>query len=466
MSFFFALIIPIFIAFVLVSLFKPELFSREFHKWAQDWAAELGLELRSYRHDSFELSGLRGGVYVTLNWMGPHTKIQVDRSTIPSTLKLTESRWQRVIGLATGDHPFDIRVKVEGDEATARALLDWKTRELVQQLILQGGQVEDSRVTLSQNDPFGASSTSQDERAAYSVKALDFAVDVSHRLATSGIHLPARLADNATKDRLPGVRQQNLLTLERHFPKSPECLSSYRAALADPTPELRVLAADFLLNRPGTELADVDEAAKALGEVANRKHLPADLRARSLKSLSHHRIRNKAVRAKTESILEEMLDEKKTELLVAALGCIAVLKPGAFVPRLLALVPEADAPVAAALARALGQLGDIQAQPALLRLLQSEDPQTQQETAKALGKMGDVEAVESLLELARRAKSPLNEIASDAVRRIQGRLPEAEAGQLSLVAPTELEGALSPADDAPGPGDVSVAKDPPTAGTL
>lgn len=457
MTCFFALITYIFAAFALVSIFKPELFSRKFHKWVQDWAAELGLELRRYRQNGFELSGLRGGVQVTLTWTGSATTVQVDQPGIPSTLKMSESWWRQVIGLETGDHPFDIRVKVEGDDAIAFALLDEKTRELVQQLILQGGRVEDSRVTLSKEDAFWSNSA----RATYSAKAIDFAVDVSKRLAISGTHLPARLADNATKDRLPGVRRVNLLALERHFPKHSECLLSYRAALADPAPELRVLAADFLLNRPGTELADVNDAAMALTEIADKEYLPVDLRVRTLKSLAHHRIRSKAVRTKTESILEKVLEEKRTELLVAALGCIAVLKLGAFVPRLLALVPEAEAPVAAALARALGQLGDIQAQPALLGLLQSEDPQTQQETAKALGKMGDVEAVESLLELARRAKSPLNEITSDAVRRIQGRLPEAEAGQLSLVAPTELEGALSPAEETPGPGDLSVAEDPP-----
>lgn len=461
MSCFLSLIIPVLVVLALLSLFKPELLSRKFHKWVQNWAAELGLELQNFRHNGFELRGLRGGVYVTLTWMGPQTTVEVERPAIPSTLKLTESRWRRGIELVTGDHPFDIRVKVEGDEATALALLDWKTRELVQQLIPQGGQVEDSRVTLSKKDPFWASVTSQQERATYSVKALDFVVDLSHRLAISGIHLPARLADNAAKDRLPGVRRQNLLALERHFPEHPECLASYRAALEDHAPEVRILAADYLLNRPGTELADLDNAAKALAEIANKKQLAADLRARSLKGLSHPKIRNNALRAQTESILEDVLGGKNTELLVAALGCIGVLELRDFLPRLLSLAPEADPPVAAALAQTLGQLGSVEAQPALLELLQKEDPEVQQESAKALGKVGDAEAVESLLELARHTKSPLNEIAFDAVRRIQGRLPEAEAGQLSLAAPTELEGALSQAAASPGPGDVSVVEDPP-----
>jgi len=68
---------------------------------------------------------------------------------------------------------------------------------------------------------------------------------------------------------------------------------------------------------------------------------------------------------------------------------------------------------------------------------------------ESLGRIGSIRAVEPLAALAERGS--LQSEARDAMRRIQARLGDVEAGRVSLVEDRGPEGALSLADPAPLP---------------
>lgn len=437
--------------FVLICIFVPELIHPGTYNRVKELTAELGLELRSFKLNSFEIGGVRKGVACRLFTDEKQLQVEVEIPVAPASLKLTQGRGQRFL---TGDPEFDHRVLVGGDEVIALALLDNETRELVRRLVVMGGTVDDSRIVVTQENVM----LGLEHSIKNGVRALEAAVNLTQRLAIEGPDLPKRLAHNAASDTNFAVRRQNLLALGRHFPQHPVCLRHYRATLADPWPEFRFLAADFLSRLPGTEPAIAAEAREVLTNLVQNTILPEELRARAITSLATREISPKHLRILKESVLDGVLAAGKGGLLVAAIGSVAALERREYLPRLLELVPDALPAVALALAQALGQLGGPEVQPALLELLGHEDPAVWQATVEALGQAGDAGAVESLLALAHHGdKKHPAQAALAALRSIQGRLLDAEAGQLSLVTPQGLEGALSPAEASAGPGDLSLA---------
>jgi HEAT repeat protein len=103
---------------------------------------------------------------------------------------------------------------------------------------------------------------------------------------------------------------------------------------------------------------------------------------------------------------------------------------------------------------ALGVLGDARAEPHLIELLRHADEKVRMAAAAALGIVGGIQAVEPLLPLTKGLfNGDLHAAARDAVRRIQSRLGDVEAGRLSVAA-AGPEGALSVSGEG---GELSVA---------
>jgi HEAT repeat protein len=102
------------------------------------------------------------------------------------------------------------------------------------------------------------------------------------------------------------------------------------------------------------------------------------------------------------------------------------------------LLPTTDPALAEALATALGQLGDTRVEDELLRLMSRDSIRVKRSAAAALGNVGTARAVEPLLLI-----TSFPETARNAIRRIQARLEDAEAGRLSVAAQEPPVGGLS-----------------------
>jgi HEAT repeat protein len=102
------------------------------------------------------------------------------------------------------------------------------------------------------------------------------------------------------------------------------------------------------------------------------------------------------------------------------------------------LLPTTDPALAEALPTALGQLGDVRVEDELLRLMSRDSIRVKRSAAAALGNVGTARAVEPLLLI-----TSFPETERNAIRRIQARLEDAEAGRLSVAAQEPPVGGLS-----------------------
>ncbi len=114
---------------------------------------------------------------------------------------------------------------------------------------------------------------------------------------------------------------------------------------------------------------------------------------------------------------------------------------------LFALATSKDDEVCRAVAEGLATLADPRAEQALVQLLSRPADGVRCAAARSLGRVGSIAAVEPLLALTKGALfgGEAREAAREAVRRIQERLGDADAGRLSLAEPGG-EGALSLAE--------------------
>jgi HEAT repeat protein len=321
-----------------------------------------------------------------------HTRVTVDtRDRIPKWIELrAEAAWSGVAkvftgeDILTGDQEFDAAVNVSGQEPVAAALLGEQTRRSVRRLISSGGGVRQGCLYLEKE---GRMSEPGEIRDAVGM-LVKFASD-----------LPAgkpaeRLLANATSDRIPGVRLQNLRLLDKWFRTEEETRRGAERALSDPEPSIRLLAATLV---------------------------PAGQGAPVLKGL-----------LEDPAIADDVLRD--------AVRAAGAAKDASLLAPLYALVPRHDPALAEAVATALGQLGDAEAENALLRLLGRDDVEVKRAAAAALGLVGTIRAVEPLLLL---AKGPVAGTARDAVRRIQAKLGDAESGRLSIAEQEAAVGGLS-----------------------
>ena len=169
--------------------------------------------------------------------------------------------------IRVGESGFDWKALIRGDEVEALAVLTARGRELVRELLDDGGSIEDGRLLWSTmeviDDP-----AELERRVRGLVKVVD-------RLSITGRDPLRRLASNARKDPVPGVRLRNLeVLLERAEPALAH--ETARACVGDDHPEVALRAAlalggegqphvERLVSQPGVPQALRMEALKALG---------------------------------------------------------------------------------------------------------------------------------------------------------------------------------------------------------
>jgi len=351
------------------------------------------------------------------------------------TLKLThQGAWTAIKKLfggeevVVGDAHFDDDVEAHGPEVTLLAMLNLETRDRLRALIesgvsLEGGTLRFERSGQLRDSYVGGRLTSQALIAL--VKDM---VWVMTRFRSVRDHVPRALAENAIEDGEPDVRRRNLNALAQRYRNHPETERAAQALLVDADPALRVQAAILL---PGA----VSE--KVLRDVVNTSFVP------EVRLAAFNHLEKILDAARFVALTRSLLDTDEPIVRQAAVLALGRLKDAASLERIAEL--GRSEPLAEACATALGLMRDARAQPALLGTLANGSLRAQVAAANALAEVGTIEAVAPLLALAGGLLTigPLKEASRTAVRAIQSRLGDAEAGRLSLSETDLAHGAVS-----------------------
>lgn len=308
-------------------------------------------------------------------------------------------------GEPTGDPALDTRFAAGGDAPTLSALLDAETRQQVLRRWSTG--IVDGEVLGRYNAPISA------DAAVTQVREL---VAFARGLTVKpGVR--QRLLANVRQDPVPTVRLRNLDHLCDGWPTSPETEQALEAALDDADPRVRF--------RAGRQLGDAGNAR--LAALVLEPH-PPEIRTEVLRYLV-----DSAAQGVVLPLLKKLLraDEALRVVAIAALGRLAV--PAAL-DALLTHAADLDASSLPPWTEAITAFSDPRVEPALLGLLDHWSEAVRVAAARALGEVGTVAAVAPLLDHAKTwLAGELKQAARDAVRRIQSRLGDAEAGGLSVV---------------------------------
>jgi HEAT repeat protein len=332
--------------------------------------------------------------------------------------------------IEVGDEPLDQEFFIEGPVQLVTAMLDAEVRRLLLAANAEGEvEIRDGAVC------------AQVSQAALP-RLLPLLLDIGQRL-TQNLDIAGRLADNARRDPLPGVRLRNLLVLARERAGEPVTLDALRAACSDSSPEIRLRAA-VELGAEGHEVlialaaSTEDDTWSAQAVSALGQHLPFE---------------------RTKAILDQALRSHRLETARACLASLGRWR-AAGVDELVKVLESEQDELAAAAALALGETGEASAEPPLHRALRYGSPDLQIAAATALGRIGSVETVLPLQEAAESGGRDVRQAAHQAIAEIQARLQGAAPGQLSLTADEAGQLSLSEGEA----GQLSLA--PETAGQL
>jgi HEAT repeat protein len=402
---------------------------------ADDWTI-IQPKLQGYR-DGFEIRIMNVMKSTPLHKEVAELSLVLDGlGQVPPGLSLSrERRFARTkeTETLTGDTAFDRKIRVHGADATALALLDSTTRELVLRHVVQDkATVKGGRLMLPVKNP------------RHTEQVVGELLELGQRLRDPKQDVAARLAANALHDPQLGVQLRNYEVLLALFAEDEITLEVSRKLLASPQERLCLEAAISL----------AAEGIEMLCELA--RHASTDeLRVRAIEHLTRASWAERVI-----PVLEHLLKDPSIPVLKAAITAIGQFRHRPAMPQLLALLHPGKPQTAVVIVKALVRIGDPVAEEGLLPLLSSNDSRVLAETVEALAILGSRLAIEPLLKLARRGRGrTLEKSIKQAVERIQGKLPGAEHGQLSVVETAGHEGGLSPAghDGGLSPAEESVA---------
>ncbi|MGC4114837.1 MAG: HEAT repeat domain-containing protein [Myxococcales bacterium] len=392
-------------------------------RWSEP-ARELGLRELDRPQGGHRLEGTVDGFAVEIEEQTSPDLIRVivqSGGRIAETLQIERrGLWPqgKQEDVVTGAEDFDKQVRVRGPLDAALAALGAQTRADLVSFVGEGGKVAGSGLELAlerHTDP---------EDFVTAVRGM---LELAGHLAVPS--LPKALLENATKDLSADVRHKCLDALSQFHPETREALWAYQATLRDLDPAMRLFAAERLPGDP--------EAREVLVKLVENRSLPEELRAMALERLVSGFSYGSAA-----PLVAWALSAESLELRCAAVRAVGKSKDESKVEALASLASQvAPLPLGEALAEALGAVGGAGAEDALFTLLRHESREVQAAAAKAFGECGTVRAVEPLLQSAK--DGAVSSVARDAVRRIQARLGDADAGRLSVVDGAGADGALS-----------------------
>ena len=314
-----------------------------------------------------------------------------------------------------GDQTFDDQFEIDGPVWLVSAMLDERTRGLMLKIGRVSLQLGELRANVFDDDI---------------ARVLPSLLTLRGRLSEP-VDVPRRLAANATKDPVPGVRLHNLLVLVRELPDDPMTASALQAARADPSREVRLRVAralgaegHSLLRELAEELQDDTVSSEAIATLG--RELPFE---------------------SASAILHRALGRRHLRTARACLRSIGRGKAAGAVEVLVKVMEREGGELAAIAAQALGSTGSPAAEAPLLKALQRDHAELRVAAAKELGHIGTAAAVLPLKEAAElyRLDAELRSAARQSVARIQSRVQGASPGQLSLAGGEE--GRLSLTDE-------------------
>ncbi len=378
----------------------------------QDAAVACGLQVLETSGWRTRLTARAGPVTVTIEAYGNkgrYTRIILGVPMAPH-LHNVSIRREPLLRLSReveiGDHVFDGTFFIEGPMRQVLSLLDAETRRLMIRANSEC-RLELSAGTLRAENM-------SDEKVP---RVLPLLLDIARRLAQP-MDVLRNLTENARRDPETGVRLCNLLLLARELPGEPWTVEALRTACSDPSPEIRLRAAQEL----GAEGRGVlFEFAEGLEDDAS-----------SAKAVSY--LGGELPCERTQSILFGALRRRLLQTARACLEALGKSGDAAAVDALAKVMALEKGELAAVAALALGATGRPAAEPPLLLALQREEANLRAAAANALGRVGSVEAVLPLQEAAERSwldREPVR-AARQAIAEIQSRLQGASPGQLSL----------------------------------
>ena len=405
---------------------------RRLRDW-QDAADVCGLQVVETSGWSPQLTTRAGPVTVTLEAAyGDETRVFIRGPVSPSLHAVSirrEPLLRRAPEIEIGDPSFDSTFFIEGPKRHVLALLDAEMRD---RMIRAN---KESRLQISTGILLAEL---PDKMVLFLLSLL---VDIGQRLAQP-MDVLQRLTDNAHRDPEPGVRLQNLLLLARELPGEPWTVEALRTACSDPSPGIRLRAAQELGAEGRGVLLELaegleDDASSAQAVSLLGGELPGE---------------------RTQSILFGALRKRSLQAARACLEALGKSGDAAAIDALAKVTTLEEGELASAAALALGATGNRAVEPPLIDALQREQADLRVAAASALGRIGSAAAVLPLQEAAERFwhDLELRRTSRQAIAEIQSRLQGASPGQLSL---EEAEaGQLSLAQS--GAGQLSLAPDP------
>jgi HEAT repeat protein len=360
-----------------------------------------------------------------------YTRVVVDMAgRMPRGVSFVAESSRSVLGkvftgqdMQTGDYQFDDTVYVRGPEVPLRAALNAGARRRIVEMVTRGATVKDGTIC---EERLGVV-----DDAGYLSHLLEQAAAAARELAAGAGDIQRALLENARGDPVPEVRLLNLKALVQRDPASPAASEALIAALDDPDGRLRLLWAAALRT---------PSSAAVLASLVSDPSMQPDVRAEALRALGQGR-----PYAEVAPTLAAALDDADQMVQREAVALAGKFRDASLYDRIVRLGPRAGDELAEAMAQTLGQLGDRKAERPLLLLLARDSIAVKIASATALGLVGSIDAVEPLLPLVKGLleSAELKEAAREAIRRIQARLGDADAGRLSLLGESEQSGALS-----------------------
>ena len=328
-------------------------------------------------------------------------------------------------GCSIGDDGFDAEVKLEGDRSFALALLRPEVRESILHLVTgQGGSISDGRIV-----------THVQERSLL-VEIIPLLIDLAGLLRQPPLTaLASSVRDVVTSDDRPSVRLAALVELRDVLYGSPEGLEAARALRHEPDHELRQVAASMLLQNQGE---DQEQGVEMMQELLLTPSMPSEDKLTALATLISW-VRGEAVLPVLATLLEAPIGPAVREAAIRA--CRRYMAP-----ELLFDFAVEDDDEWLLVIEALVAIGDKAAQPRLIEGLDQEDRRVRVAAAKALNELGGLEAIPALVAARKKTENRGLLKAIDKARNaIRDRVDVSGGGEVSVIVPEPLEGALSPA---------------------
>jgi HEAT repeat protein len=251
--------------------------------------------------------------------------------------------------------------------------------------------------------------------------------------------LEQRLAENARTDPCTESRHRNLECLVALDPGSQTAEATCIAALRDPDPAVRLLAASQC---PG------DDAFIVVADL-----LLADGIAPGLKRTAQEQLTTAYPAAIAWSVVINNLPKRGTEWRAAILRLAATSTKQGWIDNLCIYVADCPHEDCEVIVPWLARSKNPSVEPTLIALLGHLEDEVQRAAIVGLGETGTALAVDPLLDLAQ--DPDLGEAARAAIAKIRARMPSDDGGRLSLVLVEATSGALSRAED---PGALEVAE--------